>query len=266
MEVLEQTTTDVNDLRRTEEMLREAITEAESANEAKSLFLANMSHEIRTPLHGILSFADFGRKKAATAKPEKILDYFDKIDISGKRLLALVNNLLDLAKHESGQQRFEFEVCDVRRVVDGVVDEFGSLLATRGVEIQMYLPETPVEAEVDQLKLMQVVRNLVGNAVKFSPQGEPIAVSVREVSGRVRVSVRDRGVGVPEDELESIFDKFIQSSKTSSGAGGTGLGLSISREIVKAHRGKVWAENHADGGAEFVFELPGVTPEVGVEA
>ncbi|MEM1212356.1 MAG: ammonium transporter [Planctomycetota bacterium] len=261
MEILEKTTTDVSELRKTEEMLREAIKEAESANEAKSLFLANMSHEIRTPLHGILSFADFGKKKVGSASPEKLEGYFDKIDVSGKRLLALVNNLLDLAKHESGQQRFEFEDCDLRQIVDGVVDEFGSLLASRGVEIEVDTPDTAVQAHLDSIKIMQVVRNLIGNAVKFSPAGEPISVRVEAEPELLRVSVRDRGVGVPEGELETIFEKFIQSSKTSSGAGGTGLGLSICREIAAGHGGRVWAENHREGGAMFVLELPRTPPD-----
>jgi signal transduction histidine kinase len=112
------------------------------------------------------------------------------------------------------------------------------------------------EVALDVEKIKQVLRNLLDNAIKFSPEGGTIDVAVCRVAGSVRVSVRDQGPGIPQDELETVFDKFIQSSKTKTGAGGTGLGLAICHEIVTAHKGRIWAENRPEGGAVFSFEIP----------
>jgi signal transduction histidine kinase len=109
---------------------------------------------------------------------------------------------------------------------------------------------------LDPTRIMQVVRNLLGNALKFSPQGASVEINARRQGGSLIVSVSDEGPGIPENEVESIFDKFIQSSKTSTGAGGTGLGLAICREIVAGHGGRIWAENKAGIGAVFFFTIP----------
>jgi signal transduction histidine kinase len=112
------------------------------------------------------------------------------------------------------------------------------------------------EVTLDIDKIKRVLRNLLNNAIKFSPEGGTIDVAVCRVASSVRVSVRDQGPGIPQDELEAVFDKFIQSSKTKTGAGGTGLGLAICQEIVAAHKGRIWAENRPEGGAVFLFEIP----------
>jgi signal transduction histidine kinase len=109
---------------------------------------------------------------------------------------------------------------------------------------------------VDRDKLKQVLRNLLNNAIKFSPDGGTIDIAVCRADDAVRVSVSDRGPGIPEGELEAVFDKFVQSTKTKTGAGGTGLGLAISQEIVAAHGGRIWAQNRPEGGAIFSFEIP----------
>jgi len=229
---------------------------AEAASRAKSEFLANMSHELRTPLHGILSFARFGEKNAATAKPEKLLEYFYQIRHSGTILLNLVNNLLDLAKFESGKMTFDFQPTQVSLLVGKVADEFTSLVSERELTIHYEEPENRTSATVDRDKLMQVVRNLLSNAVKFSPRGGTIKVSVVEREQAFRVRVADQGAGVPAAELETIFEEFVQSTMNHKNAGGTGLGLAISRQIVAAHKGKIWAANQPAGGAAFFFEIP----------
>jgi len=238
-------------------VLREA---AEEANSAKSEFLANMSHELRTPLHGILSFSNFGIKKSNTAKPAKLLDYFEKIHQSGNTLLKLLNDLLDLAKLESGKTEFNPQPADIAPVVASVEDEFKTLLSERNLVIEDDNPNDmkPVKIDVDKIK--QVLRNLLANAVKFSPEGGIIGVSIEYKSDSVLVSVHDQGPGIPESELEAVFDKFVQSSTTKSGAGGTGLGLSICKEVVSAHGGRIWAENKSEGGALFSFEIPLLEP------
>jgi signal transduction histidine kinase len=151
---------------------------------------------------------------------------------------------------------FDFQPTNLIAVVACVHDEFASLLSERQLQVRFQRPAEPIVAEVDQTRIMQVVRNLVNNAVKFSPQHGTIDVEVRGGAGHVRVSVRDHGIGIPEGELELIFDKFVQSSKTKSGAGGTGLGLAICRQIVEGHGGRIWAEHADGGGALFTFDLP----------
>ena len=253
---LETSKADIDDLRETEQQLREAKTVAEDASRAKSEFLANMSHEIRTPLHGILSFAGFGIRRANDNKPEKIEDYFRKIDISGRRLLELVNNLLDLSKLEAGRMEFDFERQDVSMVITGVVDEFHSLLSASCIKIDFVHSEQSVEADVDAPKLMQVIRNLMSNAVKFSPSGSTIEIKLQHDAETICLGVSDQGVGIPEDELESVFEKFYQSTQTKSGAGGTGLGLPICRQIIEAHGGRIWAERASNQGTIFRVEMP----------
>jgi signal transduction histidine kinase len=230
---------------------------AEAANRIKSEFLANMSHELRTPLHGILSFAGFGLTKMATASPEKLLDYFQKIDQSGQVLLSLLNDLLDLAKLEAGKMTFTFHTSDLNLLVARVADEFSSLLSERNLTIEFHPPDPgPLEVYVDPEKMMQVIRNLLSNAVKFSPQGGTIELRLCRLEHSIVVAVTDQGVGIAEEELDTIFDKFTQSCRTKTGAGGTGLGLSICREIMTAHHGRVWAQNRPQGGSIFSLELP----------
>ncbi len=229
---------------------------AEAASRAKSDLLANMSHELRTPLHGILSFARFGEKNTETAKPEKLLEYFRQIRHSGNTLLALVNNLLDLAKFESGKMTFDFQPTQVSLLVGKVADEFTSLVSERELTIHYEEPENRTSATVDRDKLMQVVRNLLSNAVKFSPRGGTIELSLAQREQAFRVCVADQGAGIPAAELETIFEEFVQSTMNHKNAGGTGLGLAISRQIVAAHKGKIWAANQPAGGAAFFFEIP----------
>jgi len=246
---------------RVEEENSRLLAQAQAANQAKSTFLANMSHELRTPLHVILSFADFGLEKAGTAPAEKLRDYFARIDQCGKLLLTLVNTLLDLAKLEAGKMTFEFELTELSVLLTAVADEFTSLVAARHLTIHLLpLAEAPVVL-LDATTIMQVLRNLLSNAVKFSPDGGTITISMHREVQSVVVAIRDQGRGVPAEELETIFDKFMQSSRTKTGAGGTGLGLSICREIIAAHKGRLWAENAPAGGAVFSFELPLPAPD-----
>ena len=243
--------------------LTKAVEVAEGANLAKSEFLANMSHELRTPLQGILSFVQFGAEESSFAPRERLLHYFDRCRQSGQTLLKLLNTLLDLSKLESGKEDLDLQPANLGRLVSSVSEEFSILAAQRNITIKIHPSETPIEVLADHGKIKQTFRNLLGNAMTVAPEGSAIDVEVRSKSRVASVAVRDRGPGIPEAEIELIFDKFTQSSQTKTGAGGTGLGLAICREIVTAHQGRIWAENILNDGAVFTFELPLIQAEPG---
>ncbi|WP_455211525.1 hybrid sensor histidine kinase/response regulator [Kaarinaea lacus] len=239
---------------------------ADRANQSKSEFLANMSHELRTPMHAILSFASMGEEKVFDAKPEKLQQYFSRISESGLRLLALLNDLLDLSKLEAGAIQCHFKPHNVVNIVDTVLQEMGVLIKQKGVTVIHESMDIDARIVCDSEKIMQVVRNLLSNAIKFTPAGKciflhyaattvPATKSARQLPA-LALSVIDQGIGIPEDELSSVFDKFVQSSKTKTGAGGTGLGLAICREIIDRHEGIIGARNNDDGGATFEFKIP----------
>lgn len=223
--------------------------------------MANISHELRTPLHGILSFAGLGRKKATAASPDKLSHYFERIDQNGRTLMALLDDLLDLAKLEVGKMSFTFREGDMRALLLQVQNECHAWAAERHLTIRTALPDSPVLLCLDVERILQVLRNLVSNAIKFSPAGGTVTLHLEEEEAAVAIAVCDEGPGIPEGELNTIFDKFVQSSLTKTGAGGTGLGLAICHEIVSAHARRIWAENRSEGGAHMTFTLPLTQPD-----
>ena len=238
------------------ENLREEKENAERANKAKSEFLSNISHELRTPLHAILSFSSFGIEKYEFQNRIKLLKYFERIKDSGNTLLSLLNDLLDLAKLEAGKMVFDFQLENLVPYCDQVIDEFSSALSTKNISLTFPEPTGTIVAVFDSKRIRQVIRNLISNAVKFSPDKGTIEVSIDEEKAHVCLSVLDQGIGIPEAEFGAVFEKFVQSSKTKTGAGGTGLGLSICLEIIEAHGGDIWAANNPKGGAVFSFRIP----------
>ncbi|GAG04530.1 unnamed protein product, partial [marine sediment metagenome] len=182
-------------------------------------------------------------------------DYFQTIEESAETLLTLLNDLLDLTKLETGKMKFEYVPTDLSILCDQIIDEFRSMFSERNLTIRCEC-NVNKEVAVDAEKIKQVLRNLISNAGKFSPDGGAIDVYMHQREDTVLAVVCDQGPGVPDDELEAVFDKFVQSSKTNTGAGGTGLGLAICQEIITAHKGRIWAENRSEGGAVFSFEIP----------
>jgi PAS domain S-box-containing protein len=246
---------DISEFREAERATREARDAAEEASRAKSEFIANISHELRTPLQSIIGFSELGMLRGRAH--EKLAGMFTDIHGAGHRMLALVNDLLDVSKIESTVGTFHLERTDVRPLVRDVLRELTPLQLQRHLHFNLQLSEAPLVAKVDPLRFQQVVRNVLANALKFSPAGSTIDVE-GDVSAeqQIMVRVRDRGPGIPPAELESIFEAFVQSSQTKDGSGGTGLGLAICRKIIEAHGGRISAENMPDGGSRFTLTLP----------
>jgi signal transduction histidine kinase len=229
---------------------------AEAANLAKSEFLANMSHELRTPLHGILGFADLLIERSEDDPAGETHRFASRIAKQGRQVLNLVNDLLDSAKIEFGNFSINIEPGELTSLVSAVAEEF-DFRSRRDVRIDVR-QSGRIPLAMDSKRIAQVFRNLLANAVRLSPRDATVAIEVRldASARRASIEVSDRGPGIPPDELELIFDRFSQSSKTKSGAGGTGLGLSIARSIVEMHGGALTARNREGGGATFVCTLP----------
>ena len=241
---------------------------AEAANQAKTTFLANMSHELRTPMHAILSFGELGLGKSGgdTAPLPKLHGYFEHIVTSASRLMVLINNLLDLSKLEAGKIELEISNYKLETLVLEALREVNVLLVKKGITVTQDIP-AHIELECDGFKLGQVLRNLLSNAIKFSPEQSQISIHSTLLSAippsgdktsndTVLIEINDQGIGIPLEEFDSIFDEFIQSSKTRTGAGGTGLGLAICRQIIDLHGGSIQANNNRQGGACLSFTLP----------
>jgi PAS domain S-box-containing protein len=246
---------DVTESRDAERAVREARDAAEEASRAKSEFIANISHELRTPLQSIIGFSELGEMRGRDTP--KLAGMFADIHRAGQRMLALVNDLLDVAKIESTVGTFHLERTDLRPLVREVARELEPLLADRRLRLAFDLGDMPLVAKVDPTRFQQVVRNVLANAIRFSPVGQAIdLVGQYTAQGEVDLCVRDHGPGIPPAELETIFEAFVQSSKTKDGSGGTGLGLAICRKIVEAHGGRIRAANADGGGSEFHIRLP----------
>jgi PAS domain S-box-containing protein len=246
---------DVTEFRAAERATREARDAAEDASRAKSEFIANISHELRTPLQSIIGFSELGLRRAG--EQARLAAMFSDIHASGQRMLALVNDLLDVARIESSAGTLHLERGDLRTPVREVLRELQPLAAQRGVVLVEALSAAPMLAKLDPLRFGQVVRNVVANAIRFSPEGGRIDIEADVTeAGEWRLSVADRGPGIPDDEREAIFEAFVQSSRTKDGSGGTGLGLAISRTIMQAHGGHITARNRKGGGSVFEIVLP----------
>ena len=239
----------------------EAMRATSAANHAKSEFIANISHELRTPIHGILGYARLGAKRFEVLPKHKINEYFTMIQESGTRLMTLLDNVLDFSKLEIGKMRYTMRMSDLLPRIHQVVREIKANAAEKELKFEIKCEQEQLIAFYDQEKIVQVLRNLLFNAVKFSNEQSSIQIDcitlkLEDHPSKQQISVTNQGIAIPKDELITIFDKFIQSSTTNTGAGGTGLGLAISKQILRDHNSIIWAENSSDGKTIFRFLLP----------
>jgi len=259
-------------LRASEEALRQAkreaeklAYEAESANRAKSEFLANMSHEIRTPMNAVIGNADLLYRTVSDARQR---DYLDAIRTGSRALLTLINDILDLSRIEAGKMRLEFELHDIRRLLEEVRHIFALLAQEQGIGLQIDVAdELPAELEVDATRLRQVLFNLVGNAIKFTHEGKVTVTATVLFNGEqegaderqcdLLIKVADTGIGIEKDQQQHIFEAFQQREGQSTRRyGGTGLGLAISRKLVTVMGGTLTVESEVGQGSEFSLRLP----------
>ncbi|MDI6097565.1 response regulator [Actinoplanes sp. NEAU-A12] len=225
------------------------------ASQAKSEFLANMSHELRTPLNAIIGFSDLMRLEEPEGDRRRVpAEWVDHIHGSGRHLLGLINDILDLTKVESG--RMELQLAPVR--VDTAIEDLLTTLAPlfTGKRLAVRADLAPVTAHADRLRFRQIVENLLSNAVKFTPEGGSVSVTARAAGDRVRVVVTDTGVGITTDDLERVFEEFQQVGDPERRHSGTGLGLALTRRLVAAHQGEISLTSEPGKGSAFTVDLP----------
>ena len=239
----------------------------------KNEFLANVSHELRTPLNSIIGFADLlqGMGPASESNDEKRVRYINNILTSGRSLLEMINELLDMAKIEAGRMEVNLEKAWVEDLLEGLVGIMRPQAKTSMIEVDVHIVNNLQPIETDPGKLQQILYNFLSNAIKFSPQRESIEIIAEQIKRKdqtyaVRIMVSDHGPGIPEDMVDKVFEKFrqVDASHTKEHQG-TGLGLAICRELAELLRAEVWVESITGQGASFFVEVPVVyepdTPE-----
>jgi len=272
-----------------EEKVEARTAELNQALQSKSNFLSNMSHEIRTPNHAVMNSSKYVEcdlqdilivleeyKKA----PNNIEEAIEKLLSLAKRGLKgatrirdasnrqgnLLNNILDLSKLGEGKMEMDIKLNDLKMVIQNVITESEGLFkgGSKSLEVVFEEPVIDTKAEFDFPRMTQVISNLLGNAIKYSEQGTitiSLSHSPLELKDGTQVpgmlcSISDEGIGIPSGELESVFEKFTESSNTKKQSGGTGIGLAICQEIISLHLGKIWAEHNKDKGSAFIFVIP----------
>ena len=255
------TFSDVTALKQRERELAEAKLAAESASRLKSQFLATMSHELRTPLNAILGFSEvirdgvFGRTEASF---EKYAEYAGSIHTSGRHLLSLISEILDLSKIEAGSYVLDIRTIDLRDVVEGAATIVSPAAAKSGVELRAILPEEKVWLAADERAVRQIAINLLANAVKFTPRGGTVTVEVKPVDSTVEFSVTDTGIGIAKEHVATVFELFRQvDSSVRRRHEGTGLGLAITKRLVDLHGGTITLESEIAVGTKVRVVLPG---------
>ncbi len=251
------TVRDVTELKKIEELRREGERLA-FASKAKSEFLATMSHELRTPLNAIMGFSELMKEKVAGELSAKQRRYVDNILASSEHLLALINDILDMSKVESGKIELVIETISVPETVNETLTLLKETALRRKVIIKKELDPELEFIEADKLRFKQVLFNLIDNAVKFSkPEGGVVRVTAKKEGNMAKFSVSDTGIGIKEENMGRLFKEFEQVSfGISRKYGGTGLGLAISKKLVELHGGRIRAESKFGEGSTFTFVLP----------
>jgi len=237
--------------------LRQALAQLDAANRHKSQFLANVGHELRTPLHAIIGFSEVLLDPALELSEENRSRYLAHITTSGKQLLGLINELLDLSKIEAGRMDLEIRPANIGDVLDAVHDTLRPLADRKAIDLRVEIDGGIPSCPMDAARIKQVVLNLAGNAVKFTPPQGQVWLRADRVDGGVRVEVGDTGPGIALEHHRRIFVEFEQAGTSSADRlEGTGLGLALAKRLVEMHGGRIWVESETGNGSRFYFTLP----------
>jgi PAS domain S-box-containing protein len=230
---------------------------AEHSSHVKSEFLAKISHELRTPLTSVIGFSDVLQEGVAGELTEKQLEYVSNINSSGKHLLAIINDVLDLSKIEAGKMDLHCEKFIFSAFMNDVHKSITFLADKKNIDLKFVDDIKDLEIFADKLKTKQILLNLIDNAIKFSPPESTITIIAKQTAKEIQISVSDMGIGISHDKLEEIFEPFIQvdASHTRTYAG-TGLGLALVKQFVQMHGGRIWAESEEGKGSTFTFTIP----------
>ncbi len=235
------------------------ITKQKELERMKSNFIASVSHELRTPLIAIDKSVSLLLSKSTGPISETQEQFLKIAQRNLKRLSSLINDLLDLSKLEAKKMQLEKQPSSIKDIVNEVAETFDTWANTKSITIDKKIEADLPMVNIDPQRIIQVLTNLVGNAIKFTPQGGAITIEARYKKNEscIMVSVADTGVGIDKKDLERIFDKFYQTAeRPTSDISGTGLGLAICKELIELHGGKIWAESEKGYGAKFIFTLP----------
>jgi signal transduction histidine kinase len=237
--------------------LDEKTRQLEVASQHKSDFLANMSHELRTPLNAVIGFSDVLLERMFGELNERQDEYLHDIRNSGRHLLELINEILDLSKVEAGRMELELGLVSLPDVLRDALAMVRERAERHRLTLELEIADGVPTVLADELKLKQVALNLLTNAVKFTADGGAIAMSAQFVGDEVRVTVRDTGIGIPEQDQDRIFEAFQRGDRRShTSTEGTGLGLTLSKRIVELHGGRVWLTSRVGAGSTFGFAIP----------
>jgi two-component system, NtrC family, sensor kinase len=229
----------------------------EAANRHKSEFLANMSHELRTPLNAIIGFSEVLSERLFGELNDKQSEYTDDILSSGRHLLSLINEILDLSKVEAGRMELELATFDLPLAIDNARTFVRERATKHGIRLDVTVDERLGDFTGDERKIKQVLLNLLSNAVKFTPEGGRIGIEAKQAEGSVEISVSDTGIGIAPDDQPKIFEEFRQvGSDDAHKVEGTGLGLTLAKKFVELHGGKIWVDSEVGKGSTFSFSLP----------
>jgi signal transduction histidine kinase/response regulator RpfG family c-di-GMP phosphodiesterase len=231
--------------------------ELESVNQLKSNFMSIVSHELRTPLTSIKAYTETLLDNIETMKRQTIQEFLTVMDEENERLIKLVDNILNYSKMESGNLKVEKISCNLNVLIGEVQESLAKKTESGNVNVEIRMPKRAVMVDADTELIRQLLLNLMSNAVKFTPSGGKVTVLLEEEASAARIVVQDTGKGIPEDQLEKIFERFHQVDTSNTREhGGSGLGLAICKNIVEWHDGKIWVENVKEAGAKFVVMLP----------
>jgi GAF domain-containing protein len=228
-----------------------------AANRHKSEFLANMSHELRTPLNAIIGFSEVLGERMFGELNDKQAEYTDDILSSGRHLLSLINEILDLSKVEAGRMELELSKFDLPLAIENARTFVRERAVKHGINLEVSVDERLGDYVGDERKIKQILLNLLSNAVKFTPEGGRIGIEARQGDGSIEISVSDTGVGIAPEDQPKIFEEFRQvGSDYAHKTEGTGLGLTLAKKFVELHGGRIWVESEVGKGSTFSFTLP----------